>query len=92
MSRQPWDKTHERHVYWSEKGFAVVVFAVGMWMMLAHHDASKMWLAIGAGLAGVGIWGALPSVRPLLSSLIDRIPILSKRNAHDITPPPEDDK
>lgn len=93
MSRQPWDKTHERHVFWSEKGMSVVVFFAGMWMLAVHdHEGSRFWQMIGAVLVGVGIWGALPSVRPLLSMLIDRVPFLSKRDTPDIPPPKDEDE
>ena len=33
----------------------------------------------GIGLASLGVWGFFPSARPLISDIVDRIPMLAKK-------------
>lgn len=80
MARYDWGPKHEEHVYWAEKGFSLLAFIVGVWIILANPDGGKLILSIGVGFSTVGVVGFLPSLRPFISGVVHRIPLLASRN------------
>jgi hypothetical protein len=82
--RQQWSERHRTHVYWVEKavaGFVLVasVFAVPRYTGLAQY----FFVALG----GAAMFKMFPSVRPLASWLVQRLPFLQSRPG----PPPSTD-
>ena len=78
--REVWSMEHRVHVYWFEKILATVVFLVGLGMIWVFRLADWPLLAMSAAVSGLGLYGALPSVRPALSFVVDRLPFLASKS------------
>lgn len=76
-NRVQWSQKHREHVFWFEKGLAVLLIVAGV--VLAREMAGTMQY-VGSALLGVGVWVSFPSVRPLLSALVERIPGLAPKS------------
>lgn len=63
---------HWTTVEYIQYGVAAAVFAAGLMVLTWGNQI------IGGGLLGFGVWGLIPSARPLLSKLVDRIPGLPR--------------
>ena len=74
--RVRWSARHRRHVAIVEKAGAGVVLIIGAAM--AYYGTGIGQLT-GVGLASLGVWGFFPSMRPWLSELVDRVPMLAKK-------------
>jgi len=74
--REVWGPQHRTHVFWFEKAVAVATLAVATIMVQSTEgNAQYFFIAIG----GVGVWKLFPSVRPFVSKIVDRMPILAKK-------------
>lgn len=77
MTRKTNDAPAEAHweaVGWTEKLIGLVLVVGGVGINQIGNASGMGWL-----LVGVGIWMLLPSARPLISSLVERIPGLPNK-------------
>ena len=84
--RIQWSQDHRTHVYWAEKGIAGLAFLVGAYMA---YNGSGIGSYTGVGVASVGAYMSFPSIRPILSKIVDRLPFLTKPTPDE---PPEEEE
>jgi hypothetical protein len=77
--RVQWSQEHREHVFWFEKGIATFAMLVGVGLMVLFRGDGVIWIGVGAGIFGAGLYGATPSVRPILSAIVERLPGFGKK-------------
>lgn len=78
MTRKENDPPEEAHweaVGWTEKVIGVLLVAGGVGINQVGNANGMGWL-----LVGVGVWMLLPSARPVISSLVNRLPGLPNKS------------
>ena len=71
-----WSVRHRQTVAIVEKVGSGLVLVLGATMA---YFGSGLGQYTGIGLASLGVWGFFPSARPLISDIVDRIPMLAKK-------------
>jgi hypothetical protein len=71
-----WSIEHRTHVFWFEKGAAAAAFVVGSIFAYVFKDTGGFGLYASFILMSAGVVGMVPSLKPLYSKIIDRIPSL----------------
>ena len=76
LGREVWSDEHRTHVYWFEKFVALGAVIVATWFVPANEGMAQYFFI---GMGSIGLWKLFPSVRPLVSWVVEHLPFLANK-------------
>lgn len=74
--REVWSEEHRVHVYWFEKAAALGTVIVATWFAPGNEGIAQYFFV---GMGSIGLWKLFPSIRPMVSRVVDRLPFLASK-------------